>query len=706
MINYKKKEIIKENNITALENSFPITEISKLAEQESWRKEINRPIYHIHKWWATRLGTVFRALAIGALTPEKTNIWEAFYENHNLKNKIVFDPFMGSGTTIGETLKLGARAVGSDINPVSTFLVNQALRDVSEKDLIKAYNLLEKETAPKIKQYYQTIDPNTEELVSVLYYFWVKTVDLPNGEKVPLFSNYVFASDAYPKKKPLAKILCSECWSILEERYDATLVTCSSCKHSFNPQEGPVTGQYVHDKSGGKYKIKSLIPTTGKPLNEEMYAMIALTKEGKKIYLPIKEYDRALYSQVEKNLNNENLPLPSLKVRPGYNTIQATNYNYLEWKDFFNKRQLLCLGILLKDIMEKIEDKDTQEQMLCLFSSTLEFNNMFCSFKGEGTGAVRHMFSNHILKPERRPLENSIWGTPKSSGTFSTLFTSRLLKAKKYLNEPFEIKLKYDVEGKKIGSEKVISSDPIHVNVVDNWNEFQNKDKAALILNGDSSKVPLPDSSIDAVITDPPYFDYVNYSELSDFFFAWLSPVLKERYTWFAKDNSYDKGEVQHKDPQTFSTQLSKVFTECHRVLKEEGILTFSFHHSQPDGWAAIYQAINKAGFVTVAVHPVHAEARGASPKSSTKEPISLDILLVCRKKQYLENMDAYDIDALKTSDSEFYKLQNEGMTLSLSDRFVISAAQVLIKEARNELDYTSLKNKLIDLKKTIFEVE
>ena len=40
---------------TALEHNFPIVEVSQVAEQESWRKEINRPIYHIHKWWATRL---------------------------------------------------------------------------------------------------------------------------------------------------------------------------------------------------------------------------------------------------------------------------------------------------------------------------------------------------------------------------------------------------------------------------------------------------------------------------------------------------------------------------------------------------------------------------------------------------------------------------------------------------------------------------
>ncbi len=67
---------------------------------------------------------------------------------------------------------------------------------------------------------------------------------------------------------------------------------------------------------------------------------------------------------------------------------------------------------------------------------------MFCSFKGEGTGAVRHMFSHYVLKPERTPLEAHPWGTPASSGSFSTLFQSRLLRAQVYKLAPTDQLLK------------------------------------------------------------------------------------------------------------------------------------------------------------------------------------------------------------------------------------------------------------------------
>ena len=694
---------------TALESDFPQIEISQIAEQESWRKEINRPIYHIHKWWATRLGSVFRGITLGALSQPGTDIWEQFYKTHDLAGKVVLEPFMGSGTTLGEAVKLGAKAVGCDINPVSTFLVRQAFTPVSEAELRAAFKRLERDVAPEIRRYYQTRDPQTGELIQVLYYFWVKTVTTPEGEVIPLLSRYVFSQDAYPKKKPRAQIVCPNCWGVQEDRYDATDLRCQHCGNQFNPQKGPAAGQYVTAESGQRYRIKELLPQDGSPPSHRMYAMMALRADGSKVYLPVRDEDLALYEEAQVRLSQETLPLPETSVRPGHNTDQAHGYNYTHWRDFFNARQLLCLGLLLREILT-IDDLAVQEQMLCLFSSTLEFNNLFCSFKGEGTGAVRHMFSNHILKPERAPLENSVWGTNKSSGTFSTLFESRLLRAKRYLDEPFEIALKHDHNGNRAGSNKIVASHPIRARRVETWAELEAAEHGLMVLNGDSSRLPVPDGSVDAVVTDPPYFDFVHYSELSDFFFAWLSPVLRHRYPWMAREDSSDQGEVQHKDPRVFAHQLASVFTEACRVLKDDGVLAFSFHHSRAEGWAAIYEAISEAGLAVVAAHPVHAELRGASPKTAAKDPISLDAILVCRKKAFALHRSSAIQDVRQSVDALSSRLQAAGLRISAGDRFVIGAAQTLIARAADDLSFDEIKEHLetirLGVRATAREVE
>lgn len=679
---------------TALECCFPVVEISQVAEQESWRKEINRPIYHIHKWWATRLGSVFRAITLGALSKPGVDVWDEFYKTQNFNGKVVLDPFMGSGTTLGEALKLGAKAVGSDINPISTFLVRQAFTYVHESKLRKAFQELENTVAVEIKKYYVTKDPETGHYIPVMYFFWATIVVTPDGEELPLMSRYVFSQDAYPKKKPRAQILCPGCWSIFEGRYDSAEISCPHCAFIFNAQRGPASGQKVTDSLGREYKIKSLLPVDGQPLKQRLYACLALKDDGKKVYLSVTDEDRLLFESASKRLSIEDLPLPTLVVRPGHNTDQARGYNYATWRSFFNDRQLLCLGLLLKEIL-KIEDLEVQEQILCLFSSTLEFNNLFCSFKGEGTGAVRHMFSNHILKPERTPLENSIWGTGQGSGTFSSLFESRLLRAKRYLDDPFEVSLTYDKDGNRTGSVKTTASLPIRPKRVDTWEALTSAESALMVLNGNSAKLPIPNSSVDAVVTDPPYFDFVHYSELSDFFFAWLSPALRARYKWISRLDSSDPGEVQQKDPRAFSHKLLLVFKECTRVLKSEGVLAFSFHHSRPEGWAAIYEAITQAGLVVVNAHVVHAELRGSSPKSAAKDPISLDAILVCRKRDSLSAGDRISKDIARGIMSETDRLESAGLKISLGDKFVIGAALVLIEKSRDKLSFDEISKEL-----------
>ncbi|HPV15173.1 MAG TPA: DNA methyltransferase [Candidatus Cloacimonadota bacterium] len=668
------------SEVASIELNFPTDEINPIAKQESWRKEIYRPIYHIHKWWAKRLGSVFRAIIIGAFTHGKDGIWENYYFGIDLKDKMVLDPFMGSGTTLGETVKLGGKAIGCDINPVSKFIVDQSFTRVDEMRLREVYDQLRKDVAQDILQYYTTIDPDSGEEISVLYYFWVKLVTLPDGEKVPLFTRYIFAQNTYPKRNPKAQCVCPKCWSVFEVRYNSTEVKCPGCEYQFNPQVGPAKGASFVDLHGNKYKIKDFIPKDGSPLEHRLYAILAVTPYGRKIYLGVTQYDIDLYDKAAKRLETEDIPLPTMRLRDGHNTKQAIGYNYRKWSDFFNDRQLLGLGLLLKAIM-KIEDVPIREQMLCLFSGTLEFNNMFCSFKGEGTGAVRHMFNNHILKPEKTPLENSIWGTNLSSGTFSTLFESRLIPANRYYDNPFEIKITKDMHGRNV-TKKLYSRKPIKVNRHRSWDGFLRDEKGILIMQGNSAELRIPSKVVDAVITDPPYFDFIHYSELSDFFYAWLSLALREHYPEFSHDSSSSAGEVQQKDPKIFAQRLALVLKECNRVLKDNGLLIFSFHHSRAEGWAAIAQALVIADFIVTAVHPVYAEFIGSSIKSASDDPISNDIIIVCRKHHHGHS------NSSMRNDSLLDRSLNNSPKLSDANTKLLEAASLLHEITLRKLDY------------------
>ncbi len=120
----------------------------------------------------------------------------------------------------------------------------------------------------------------------------------------------------------------------------------------------------------------------------------------------------------------------------------------------FNARQLLYLPVLASDI-DAVADPVRHDLLTGQFSGTLTFNNLFTSYNGKGTGASPHMFAHYVLKPEQVPLEGSVWGTPKSSGLFSTIFQSRIRRALDYAVRPFELRPEHG-NGKTAG-EKVVT---------------------------------------------------------------------------------------------------------------------------------------------------------------------------------------------------------------------------------------------------------
>jgi len=254
---------------TAIEEpSFPFEHLSEIAELESGRKEVSRPIYHIHKWWAQRLGSVFRAILLSAFAPPGTDILAAFYTCRLPSNQVVFDPFMGSGTTIGEAIKLGFRIVGQDINPVSHFLVKNALATHPRAKIMQEFEAMEADTAPKLRHFYQTriADGLFAEgfAAHVLYYFWVKVLTCPGcGRDVDFFSRYIFSQHAYPKKQPACKALCPACGAINSVLFDAEKATCAECKAVFNPQAAPAQGQTARcPKCGDAFSIVKTVKAT------------------------------------------------------------------------------------------------------------------------------------------------------------------------------------------------------------------------------------------------------------------------------------------------------------------------------------------------------------------------------------------------------------------------------------------------------------
>lgn len=671
-------------------DAFPFEFLSELGERESWRKELHRPIYHVHKWWAMRLGSVFRGIILGCLLPDSADLPTCFYEKHSFDTVSVFDPFMGSGTTVGEAYKLGCTVLGRDINPVACESVRVAMGALDRTELMSAFSHLSATVGERIRHLYESRD-SAGRVCEALYYFWVKHVECPYcASKTDLFPSRIIARNAYPGRKPEVQICCPDCRAVFRHPNADRRVECPTCKSAFDPHVGSANGTIATCSTCSRdFQIVEAIRRSPGPPEHRLYAKLLLTPEGDKVYLPTTPEDTEAYTQCSNLLRDElesgSIRLPHAVLTDGFNTRQAIGHNYRAWRDFFNDRHLLALGWLQQSISE-LADATTRDALLLLFSGVLEFNNLFASYKGEGTGAVRHMFSHHILKPERTPIEANVWGTPKSSGAFSTLFKSRLMRALDYRAAPFEL-------GGNGSIKRFYCSPAFGNDALSSWPVNGAIRKHSICLScGSSDATGLPEGSVDLVVTDPPFFDNVHYSELADFFYAWQT--LYPRGFVDTASSTRDTREVQDGDADSFSAKLQAVFSESHRVLKDDGMLAFTYHHSRAEGWESLTSALYDAGFAVANAHPVRAEMSGGTPKSQAKEPIQLDIVFACRKRDRVTRpvLDPEDALAAAASSarSKVERLASCGLALSRNDCRVVVFSQFICELGPTALSVAS----------------
>jgi putative DNA methylase len=141
--------------------------------------------------------------------------------------------------------------------------------------------------------------------------------------------------------------------------------------------------------------------------------------------------------------------------------------------------------------------------------------------------------------------------------------------------------------------------------------------------------------------------------------------------------------EVQSTDADDFARKLGGVLTECRRVLKDEGLLVFTYHHSRADGWYSVYEAIRGAGFTITNTQPVKGEMSVSVPVQSSRLPINYDLIIVCRKDIGV-GLELDDDSILKGTIDEMQtkilRLRGAGLDISLGDAWVIAMGALLTR--------------------------
>ncbi|MBC2771020.1 DUF1156 domain-containing protein [Pusillimonas minor] len=311
----------------------------------------------------------------------------------------------------------------------------------------------------------------------------------------------------------------------------------------------------------------------------------------------------------------------------------ASGHGYDHWTDMFNPRQLLVHAQLLKAIVEVGSyDWEVREYVLGAFQNYVRNQSMFAFWHTTKDHFVPAI-SNSNFHPQNRAVEVGVF-SPIGYGPWTSCFPS-LLEGRAWAAQPWEavsaegIKRKNVALGEEIRgkSEKVFPGDPVN--------------ESELFCGSSTELSQLTDGSVDLVITDPPFGDLLQYSELADFFYVWLRLALKDKYPdYFAADYTPKSLEAvankfrEPDDPNGFYQRLlTQCWREAHRALKPGGILAFTFHHSEDEPWVAVLESLFDAGYYLEATYPIRSDETKGENASFGAQKIEYDIIHVCRKR-------------------------------------------------------------------------
>ncbi len=656
--------LISMNKMKFIPNPYVEDIISKIAQEETGKRQYYRPVYSLHKWWARRPGALFRSIILLAThrnlgvelfgSAENRNLSERsnYFQDHDLGDVIILDPFMGGGTILVEANRLGAKVVGCDINPVSFWIVSETLKPMDLEQLDTYFHRLKQTAEEQIKSLYRTVCRHCGVTqADGLYAFWVRFVECPHcGRDVYLFKRTLL-NEGRSRNKPASRsnpavAFCPQCYA-LNEWYGEGTCSCKQCGHTFDPWAGTYDRGYYSCPHCKKDRI-SLIQTmkTGQRLREKLVAIEYWCPRCKdRLYKSPDTDDLAKIDAIEKNFeeSKHRLMFPTQPILEGASSVRWRLHNYRYYYEVFNARQLLAFNYLIHAI-RAIPEEVYRNAFITVFSNTLEYNNMMTPYNYPNR-KLHHLFNYHAMPLTTTPVENAVWGvSEEGAGTFVNCY-GRYVRAKQYCQHPFDKFKDFRNRVKTVYA----NSERIAANFVSSFDELKQVQHGTLLLCGDSSSMPaVPDKSVDFVITDPPYFDNIHYSELSNFFYVWLRMLLN-KHPYFTTDCVPTEQEAivnagMSKDEEGYRSLLTAVFKECERVLKDEGQLIFTFHHTKWQAWWTMLAAVAGSGFCVTDSFPVMSEYK-VNPHVRNKQTLDMDLVLVCQKRAVMSEPFSLSLD-------------------------------------------------------------
>ncbi len=588
----------------------------------------------------------------------------------------VLDPFAGGGSYPLEALRLGCEAYANDYNPVAVLILKATLEypqkygrpfegmpahllpkadevevtdegqmtlDLNDKDRLDGFNPLLaavkywgdwvlEEARKELAQFY----PPADEDETVVGYIWARTLPCQNptcGVEIPLMRQFWLAKKGNKKQIALRPITYGPGKPI-----DFEIVARGTQIHgyegykpwagNYNPSHGTVRRAVVTCPACGatiEANTTRRLFREGKS-GQRMVAVVYTRKgtTGKFYRLPARE-DLEIYDAAQNDLsiNQKQLrsvwglePIPDEPLPP-QNSHRAVGsqlpiYGYETWGDLFNPRQLLALLTIANLV------RNAYNEMLSRGYAE-DFSKAVITYLG-------------LMFDLIAAAMNTLTRWDNTRGNVKQVFSRQALPM---LWDYVET---YPFSKASGGAYQQITSIQ---RVLDKLQPPANHQVIANISHASATHLPWTENTFDGILTDPPYYDNVPYSYLSDFFYVWLKRTVGYLYPdLFTTPLTPKSNEIVVYDyhgakvgKEFFEKHLSTSFVEMYRVLKPGGVAVIVYAHKSTEGWETVINALLDSGMVVTAAWPLNTEMSSRLVASETAA-LASSIYIVARKTQ------------------------------------------------------------------------
>ena len=566
---------------------------------------------------------------------------------HGEEPPLVVDPFAGGGSIPLEALRLGCEAFASDLNPVACLILKVMLEDIPRhgpglaEELRRAGGEIKRQAEQELADLY----PADPDGAAPIAYLWARTVrcEAPNcGAEIPLMRSFWLCKKA--KRKRALRHRVERCegeppsieFEIFEpqaasEVHGGTVTraraTCLCCGAVLPPER--VRAQLVAEQGGADVIFDAEGRRTG---GARMTTVVTLKpgQAGRHYRLPtdadyeaVREAQKRVARVLEEwELGGEQglCPVPDEPTPAGGGSgagraFSVQLYGMFQWGDLFTARQKVAIEILTSPVRDIVlsGDRSTPDMLALAFGKLLRHCNVLSKWH-RGSETVAGAFGMQTL-----PMS---WDFPEM----------------------------YPMVAYAGGMENCIEDVACSTREIASGTSALKLGQAEI---ANSVEHPLPDETADIWFTDPPYYDAIPYSDLSDFFLVWLkrtlpdNPLLRDPFdpanplspkTAEAVQDEIKQADGRPKDREWFEETMAKAFSEGRRVLSEDGVGSVVFAHKTTEGWEALLSGMIRGGWTITGSWPIAtawpiATERGARLRARDSAALATSVHLICRPR-------------------------------------------------------------------------